>query len=151
MEPPLAQAPAPESRLGALDVSQSALRPWVAQYCAGIPEGLIWALIQVESAFNPYAVSRAGAMGLMQVMPFHFAPHEDPFHIPTNIRRGCHVLIRCLSHARSHWSAWWREHPYLSALACYNAGQAGAQRGQGWGYARLVLQIACHTYQTCLR
>ena len=35
----------------------------------GIPPSLLMALVRVESSFNPYAVSPAGAIGLTQVMP----------------------------------------------------------------------------------
>jgi membrane-bound lytic murein transglycosylase C len=43
------------------------VRKFSSQY--GIPESLIYAIIDTESAFNPYAVSPAPAYGLMQVVP----------------------------------------------------------------------------------
>jgi len=57
---------------------------------------LILAVIQVESAFNRYAISSVGARGLMQVMPFWLKeigkPHENMFDIRVNLRMGCTIL-----------------------------------------------------------
>ncbi|GMR20146.1 MAG: hypothetical protein BMS9Abin36_0741 [Gammaproteobacteria bacterium] len=57
---------------------------------------LILALIEVESNFQPYAVSRAGAHGLMQVMPFWLKeigrPEDSLFRVATNLRYGCTIL-----------------------------------------------------------
>lgn len=61
-----------------------------------LPPGLVMAVIHVESRFDHYAVSRAGAVGLMQVMPFW--PEElgmkrhELIRIPQNIRMGCAIL-----------------------------------------------------------
>jgi soluble lytic murein transglycosylase-like protein len=61
-----------------------------------LPPGLVMALIHVESRFDRYAVSSAGAVGLMQVMPFW--PEElgmkrhELTRIPQNIRMGCAIL-----------------------------------------------------------
>jgi soluble lytic murein transglycosylase-like protein len=63
---------------------------------AGLDPQLVLGLIQVESAFRKYAVSTAGARGLMQVMPFWvkvIGNHEDNlFHLRTNLRFGCVIL-----------------------------------------------------------
>lgn len=61
-----------------------------------LPPGLVMAIIHVESRFDRYAVSRAGAVGLMQVMPFWpeqlgMKRHELT-RIPQNIRMGCAIL-----------------------------------------------------------
>ena len=61
-----------------------------------LPPGLVMAVIHVESRFDHYAVSRAGAVGLMQVMPFWpeqlgMKRHELT-RIPQNIRMGCAIL-----------------------------------------------------------
>jgi len=61
-----------------------------------LPPGLIMGLIQVESRFDRWAVSRAGAVGLMQVMPFWpeqlgMKRHELT-HIAPNIKMGCAIL-----------------------------------------------------------
>ena len=61
-----------------------------------IPPEMILALIEVESAFNRYAISYVGARGLMQVMPFWLKeigkPDENMFDIRTNLRMGCTIL-----------------------------------------------------------
>jgi soluble lytic murein transglycosylase-like protein len=59
-----------------------------------VPVELVEAVIQVESGWNPYAVSRKGAAGLMQLMPatairFHV---RDRFNIEENIRGGVAYL-----------------------------------------------------------
>lgn len=63
---------------------------------AGLEPELVLALIQVESNFRKYAVSSAGAKGLMQVMPFWIGdignPTDNLFHLRTNIRYGCAIL-----------------------------------------------------------
>jgi len=61
-----------------------------------IPPGLIMAIIDIESSFNRYAVSYAGAVGLMQVMPFWpeklgMKRYELTRSAP-NIRMGCAIL-----------------------------------------------------------
>ncbi len=63
---------------------------------AGLEPHLVLGLIEVESAFNRYAVSRAGARGLMQVMPFWVdligTPSTNLFQMRTNLRFGCTIL-----------------------------------------------------------
>ena len=63
---------------------------------AQVPPQLVLALIQVESKFDPYAVSRAGAVGLMQIMPFWLKligrPDDSLVHARTNLRMGCTIL-----------------------------------------------------------
>ncbi len=61
-----------------------------------LPPELVLAVIDVESNFDRFAVSRAGARGLMQVMPFWLdeigRPDDNLFHIETNLRLGCTIL-----------------------------------------------------------
>lgn len=59
-----------------------------------LPPELVLAVIDVESAFNPYAVSSAGAQGLMQVMPFWRKElgHRRLVDIRDNILMGCTIL-----------------------------------------------------------
>jgi soluble lytic murein transglycosylase-like protein len=61
-----------------------------------IPPGLVMAIIDIESSFNRYAVSYAGAVGLMQVMPFWPENLGMRRHqltkAPENIRMGCAIL-----------------------------------------------------------
>jgi soluble lytic murein transglycosylase-like protein len=63
---------------------------------AGLDPHLVLAVIDVESHFHKYAVSRAGARGLMQVMPFWIdqigEPGQNLFHERTNLRFGCTIL-----------------------------------------------------------
>ena len=88
---------------------------------AGLDPQLVLAVIQVESRFRKYAVSRSGARGLMQVMPFWVqqigAPGQDLFQERTNLRYGCTILRHYLD----------QEHGNLAnALGRYNGslGQA---------------------------
>jgi soluble lytic murein transglycosylase-like protein len=57
---------------------------------------VVLAVIDIESAFNPYAISSAGARGLMQVMPFWLKelgkPGDSLFRVQTNLRYGCTIL-----------------------------------------------------------
>nr|WP_298059101.1 transglycosylase SLT domain-containing protein [uncultured Halomonas sp.] len=68
---------------------------------AGLPPDLVLALIQVESAFNADAISSAGAVGLMQIMPFWVSelglPIDDLTHPPRNLRYGCTILAHYLA------------------------------------------------------
>jgi soluble lytic murein transglycosylase-like protein len=57
---------------------------------------LVLGVIEVESGFRKYAVSRAGARGYMQVMPFWMKligePGHNLFHLRTNLAYGCAIL-----------------------------------------------------------
>ncbi|MBO7555002.1 MAG: lytic transglycosylase domain-containing protein [Neisseriaceae bacterium] len=71
---------------------------------AGLDTQLVLGLIQVESGFRRYAISSAGAIGLMQVMPFWVKyigkPGQDKhilFDIRTNLRYGCTILRHYLN------------------------------------------------------
>jgi soluble lytic murein transglycosylase-like protein len=63
---------------------------------AGLDPQLVLGIIEVESGFKKYAVSSAGARGLMQVMPFWTRLIGDRqtnlFHLRTNLRFGCTIL-----------------------------------------------------------
>ena len=63
---------------------------------AGLDPQLVLGLIQIESNFRKYAVSRAGARGFMQVMPFWAkligTAEHNLFHLRTNLRYGCVIL-----------------------------------------------------------
>lgn len=63
---------------------------------ASLPPQLVLALIDVESRFDPYAVSHSGAVGLMQIMPFWLKligkPDDSLVHVRVNLRMGCTIL-----------------------------------------------------------
>ena len=62
----------------------------------GLEPELVLAVIEVESNFDRYAVSVAGALGLMQVMPFWRneigRPNDNLIRLETNLRYGCTIL-----------------------------------------------------------
>lgn len=85
----------------------------------GIPEAWIWMVMRVESGGNSRAVSRAGAMGLMQIMPATWAGLRtryglgpDPFDVRDNIMAGA-AYLREMHDRYGNASA---------MLAAYNAG-----------------------------
>lgn len=82
---------------------------------AQLKPDLVLALIEVESHFDSYAVSRAGAQGLMQVMPFWKdeigRPDDNLTDIETNLRYGCRILQFYLKKENGNW---------MEALARYN-------------------------------
>jgi soluble lytic murein transglycosylase-like protein len=93
-----------------------------------LPPGLVMAVIMVESRFDRWAVSSAGAVGLMQVMPFW--PEQlgmkryELTRVAPNIRMGCAILRFYLQKERNS---------VTRALARYN-GSVGRR-----GYSDLVL------------
>lgn len=82
---------------------------------AKLPPELVLGLIQVESAFQRFAVSRVGARGYMQIMPFWIKeigrPNDNLMHPPTNLRYGCTILRHYLDREKGNW---------VRALARYN-------------------------------
>ena len=93
-----------EPRLRAILANQSERLEILKQvYCethrpgeSRLPPGLVMAVITVESRFDRWAVSRSGAVGLMQVMPFW--PERlgmrryELTHVAPNLRMGCAIL-----------------------------------------------------------
>jgi hypothetical protein len=93
---------------------------WSAQY--GLDPNLVATVMQVESCGDPKARSSAGAMGLFQVMPFHFLALENPYDPEINARRGLGYLRRSLDAAGGNVGL---------ALAGYNGGIGVIGRGYG--------------------
>lgn len=83
---------------------------------------MVLALINVESDFDQYAISSAGALGLMQVMPFWKdvigKPSDNLNEIETNLRYGCAILSQYLKREKNNSTM---------ALGRYNG-----SRGQYW-------------------
>ena len=78
---------------------------WYESRRAGLEPALVLGLVQVESNFRKFAVSRAGARGYMQVMPFwmRVLGNGDTgrlFHLQTNLRFGCVILRHYLDRER---------------------------------------------------
>jgi soluble lytic murein transglycosylase-like protein len=126
MEPRLAQfVPTHAERVEILDhVFCEAKRDPTLQ----IPPDLVLALMEVESRFDRWAVSPAGAVGLMQVMPFwprELGVQNQLVKVAPNIRMGCEILRYYLRLEHRNWRL---------ALARYN-GSVGQNK-----YPALVMQ-----------
>ncbi len=113
-----------------------------AAHAADLHPWLVAVVIQTESAFDPRAVSRAGAAGLMQLMPSAAADHgvDDVFNPAENLRGGTEHLRAMLDRFKS----------ISLALAAYNAGATTVERYDGIppyketrNYVRKVLALFC--------
>lgn len=89
---------------------------------AGLPPELVLAVIEIESGFDRFAISVAGAQGLMQIMPFWLDeighPDDNLFHPRTNLRMGCTILKHYVDREKGDLG---------KALARYN-GSAGKRK-----------------------
>lgn len=117
--------PAPAFAADAASAASHPFAPHVAEASQrfAIPEVWIWRVMHVESRGNARAVSRAGAMGVMQIMPATWrmlsARHRlgsDPFDVRANILAGAAYL-------RAMWD---RYRDVRLMLAAYNAGPGRA-------------------------
>lgn len=95
-----------------------------ASYVSGISFALIKAMIRVESNFDSNAVSKKGAMGLMQIMPNNFdaLDIDDPFNPRENIMGGSKYFQQMLARYDGKLPL---------ALAAYNAGPTAVDRNHG--------------------
>ncbi len=89
----------------------------------GVDFSLLKAIIRAESSFNPAAVSRKGARGLMQIMPENFNALEirDPFDPRQNIMGGARYFRTLLDRYQGKVAL---------TLAAYNAGPTAVDRYQ---------------------
>ena len=90
----------------------------------GVDPKLVDALVRVESGYDPKAVSRRGAMGLMQLMPdtARRLDVDDPFDPEDNVRGGVREFSRLVDRYSGNLQL---------ALAAYNAGEGAVARHRG--------------------
>ncbi len=93
----------------------------VAAREAGVDPALVHAIIAVESAYRPAAVSPKGAIGLMQLMPATARRHgvADPARVAENLRAGTRHLRALLDRYGMRLDL---------VLAAYNAGEGAVQK-----------------------
>lgn len=111
-----------------------AVRYWESQILSWSKEweldpNLVATVMQIESCGDPQARSSAGAMGLFQVMPFHFSAGENAYDPGVNAWRGLSYLQRSL---RTHHD------DARLAFAGYNGGIGGSQRPESQWPAETV-------------
>lgn len=92
-----------------------------------IPPELVLAVIHIESLFQQFAISKVGARGYMQVMPFWLKeighPEDNLFDTRTNLRMGCTILRYYLdkekgniTHALARYNGSLHSHRYTSKV-----------------------------------
>ena len=111
---------------GSMGVSSTGVRELVRQVSLehGLDPRLVDAVVRVESGYDPGAVSRKGAMGLMQLMPETAVRLgvADPFDPEQNVRGGVREFARLVDVYRGNLQY---------ALAAYNAGEGAVARYRG--------------------
>ena len=141
--PPVIEAPVPPPSAPEEGTARSALDRKIDAVAEryGVDAGLIRAVIEVESGWNPRAVSSRGAMGLMQLMPATAKAHgvTDPFDPDQNLEAGAKELSERIDEYSGELSM---------ALAAYNAGGVAVARHDGippypetLGYVQKVLDL----------
>jgi soluble lytic murein transglycosylase-like protein len=110
---------------------------WYESKRAGLDVSLVMGLIQVESNFRKFAVSRVGARGYMQVMPFWTRVLGDGdagklFHMQTNLRFGCIILRHYLDRERGDMFMALGRYNGSRGKAPYPSAVMGAKRNWDW-------------------
>jgi soluble lytic murein transglycosylase-like protein len=151
--------PAPPPPLGTVEVQEGAFRalspetayePLIreAALAHGVDPALVRAVIRAESGFDPRAQSRAGAQGLMQLMPAlsRELGVSDPFDPRQNVFGGTRYLRRLLTRHGGDVGL---------AVASYNAGPTRVSRYKGIppfretrGYVRKVRMFVQAAHET---
>ncbi len=103
---------------------------WASQ--TGLDPNLIATVMQIESCGDPTATSGAGAMGLFQVMPYHFESDENPYYPETNALRGIGYLQKSLEAASGD---------FRLAFAGYNGGIGVIPRAESSWAAETVRYV----------
>jgi soluble lytic murein transglycosylase-like protein len=92
----------------------------------GLHPELLYSVIQTESNFDPAAISRKGAIGLMQLMPATAADLQvDPYNPAQNVQGGAAYLRFLLDRYAG------KKDQLIRAIAAYNAGPAAVDRYDG--------------------
>jgi hypothetical protein len=92
---------------------------WAQEF--GLDPNLVATVMQIESCGDPKALSGSGAMGLFQVMPYHFEVGENTYLPDTNAARG-------LAYLQLAWNTY--KGDYSLAFAAYNGGISNAAKSQ---------------------
>lgn len=105
-----------------LDIYRNEVAAAAAEF--GVDQALLRAVMHAESAFNPNAISNAGAEGLMQLMPATASDVgvSNPFDVTQNIRGGARYLSLLLHQFNGDERL---------ATAAYNAGPQNVQKYNG--------------------
>ena len=119
----------------------SSISKWAA--ASNLDPNLAATVMQIESCGDPRALSRSGAIGLFQVMPFHFYTSDSPYNPDTNAARGLAYLSRSLATAGGDARL---------ALAGYNGGVGVIGRGESTWSAQTsrYVQYGWPIYQDAL-
>ncbi len=128
---------------------ESAATGWMMEYAErysrahNLSPALVKAIIRAESNGNRFAISRKGAKGMMQLMPFNSKRLKvnDPFDPVENIEGGVKYIKELLDAFRGN---------VAHAVAAYNAGPAAVRKYGGippYQETRIYVKRVMHYYQ----